>query len=144
MNFGGTVRLNNQAVAIIVIGLTALYLLCSWNSRGTKSTANDLIVEQISVGELLCAAIAAAEAGGREVKAVRENTTTQLKEKSKGKTKEGVKDVATEGDEITPNYVQHHHKCFSSAQSNLLYFMFVLKVMNLCLFLTHTGHFRGA
>ena len=98
MNFGGPVRLNNQAVAIIVIGLTALYLLYSWNSRGTKSTANGLIVEQISVGELLCAAIAAAEAGGREVKAVRENTTTQLKEKSKGKTKEGVKDVATDGD----------------------------------------------
>jgi len=46
----------------------------------------------------LCAAIAAAEAGGREVKDVRKKSDAQLNEKVKGKTKEGVKDVLTDGD----------------------------------------------
>lgn len=109
MNLGGTVRLNNQAVAIVVVGFTALYLIYSFN-RGTKSTSKDVVDEKISVGELLCAAIAAAEAGGREVKAVREKTT-ELKEKSKGKTKEGVKDVLTDGD------MRSHQIMFSTITS---------------------------
>lgn len=143
MNLGGTVRLNNQAVAIVVIGLAALYLIYSWNSNGTRSSSKDVIVEQISVGELLCAAIAAAEAGGREVKAVRENTT-QLKEKSKGKTKEGVKDVATDGD------MRSHQIMFSTITNAFPQ----LKVILSCnffkyvksyefIFVFNTGNFRG-
>ena len=54
--------------------------------------------KKINAGELLCAAIAAAEAGGREVKDVRKKSDAQLNEKVKGKTKEGVKDVLTDGD----------------------------------------------
>lgn len=98
MNFGGTVRPNNKAVAIILVSLAALYLIYSWNGASTATVnGSSVTTGKVGLGDILCAAIAAAEAGGREVKAVREKET-ELKEKSKGKTKEGVKDVLTDGD----------------------------------------------
>lgn len=97
MNFGGTIRPNNKAVAIILVSLAALYLIYSWNGASSAVNGAPTAIDKVGIGEILCAAIAAAEAGGREVKAVRE-TGTQLNEKSKGKTKEGVKDVLTDGD----------------------------------------------
>lgn len=93
MNFGGTIRLNNKAAAIAFISLAALYLLYSWNGQGETNVETS----KVSLGELLCAAITAAEAGGVEVKNTRLQNN-QLNEKSKGKTKEGVKDVLTDGD----------------------------------------------
>ena len=96
MNFGGTIRPNNKAVAIILICVATLYFIYSWKTSHTPVASNSSN-EKVSNGEILCAAIVAAEAGGREVKAVREKGT-ELNEKSKGKTKEGVKDVLTDGD----------------------------------------------
>lgn len=97
MNFGGTIRPNNKAVAIFLVCVATLYLVYVWTSSTASAKEHLAAAEKVSIGEILCAAIAAAEAGGREVKAVREKGT-QLNEKSKGKTKEGVKDVLTDGD----------------------------------------------
>lgn len=97
MNFGGTIRPNNKAVAIFLISVATLYLIYTWTSSTSAAKEYSAAAEKVSIGEILCAAIAAAEAGGREVKAVREKGT-ELNEKSKGKTKEGVKDVLTDGD----------------------------------------------
>lgn len=93
MNFGGTIRLNTKAVAVSLIGLTALYLVYTWNSHSQSNNESS----KVSLGELLCTAITAAEAGGGEVRNVRSQSNS-LNEKSKGKTKEGVKDVLTDGD----------------------------------------------
>ena len=97
MNLGGTVRLNKQAVIVLLLFVTGLYLIYSWSGRGKQPVSNEITGAKVSLSELLCASIAVAEAGGREVKVVRESEK-ELKEKSKGKTKEGVKDVATDGD----------------------------------------------
>ncbi|EFX80784.1 hypothetical protein DAPPUDRAFT_303919 [Daphnia pulex] len=97
MNFGGTIRPNNKAVAIFLVSVATLYLIYTWRNSAALAKESAFGSEKVSIGEILCAAIAAAEAGGREVKAVREKGT-ELNEKSKGKTKEGVKDVLTDGD----------------------------------------------
>ena len=112
MNLGGTIRPNNKAVAIILLCVATLYLIYSWKNGSSKAGngGSSVTTEKVSVGEILCAAIEAAEAGGREVKNVREKGT-QLNEKSKGKTKEGVKDVLTDGD------MQSHRIMYSTLTS---------------------------
>ena len=96
MNFGATIRFNNQGLVIIFLGFTILYFMYSWNQD--KKTDTSVVISQVNIGNLLCTAIAAAEAGGREVKVVREKSNSELNEKIKGKTKEGVNDLLTDGD----------------------------------------------
>jgi len=107
MNFGGTVKLNRNAIIVILVSVAGLYLLYSWGRGSDKPSSNEVTASKISLSELLCASIAVAEAGGKEVKAVRE-AAKELVEKSKGKTKEGVKDVATDGD------MRSHHVMFDT------------------------------
>lgn len=99
MNLGGTVRLNKQGLVICLLFVAGLYVIYSWGQgdRTDEPLSNEVSGEKVSLAELLCASITVAEAGGKEVKAVRE-ANSELNEKSKGKTKEGVKDVATDGD----------------------------------------------
>lgn len=122
MNFGGTIRPNNKAVAIILISAATLYFIYTWRNGSSAVSGKDSLAERISLGELLCAAIIAAEAGGREVKAVRESAP-ELHEKSKGKTKEGVKDVLTDGD------MRSHQIMYSTLTATFpqikVYFLFI-------------------
>ena len=79
-------KLSLNHVCIVFFTLACLSYLYRWRSPTKK----------ISGGQLLCAALAAAQAGGRWVKTVREQAP--LNEKRKGETKEGVLDMVTDGD----------------------------------------------
>ena len=101
MNISGSIRLNPKGIGFLIIGLSTLYAVYMWNRSSHDSenvVPSQSNSEHISLGELLCTAIQAAEAGGRQVKLVRERSDVELNEKGKGKTKEGVKDVLTDGD----------------------------------------------
>lgn len=53
---------------------------------------------KVDLKEMLSIGIELAERGGKQVKLVREKENSKMKEEVKGKTKEGVLDVKTEGD----------------------------------------------
>ena len=95
MNLGGSVRINPTGVAVIC-GI--IILLLYFNSGSSSSSVDPRLRSQatVNLAELLSVAIAVAEAGGREVKAVREQA--DIGESSKGKTREGANDPKTDGD----------------------------------------------
>jgi len=97
MNFGGTIHINSKFLIVLVLFTMVVFIIYTLNKE-SPNTNQISQRKKINAGELLCAAIAAAEAGGREVKDVRKKSDAQLNEKVKGKTKEGVKDVLTDGD----------------------------------------------
>lgn len=89
-----TIRFNKQGFAILCVTLAFMYLTYSWHHK--MPSAVQAGAAKISLQQVLCAAIEAAEAGGRQVVMVRQ--LSDLNEKTKGKTKEGVKDMMTDGD----------------------------------------------
>lgn len=95
MNLGGSVRINPTGVAVIC-GI--IILMVYFNSGSSSSSVDPRLRSQatVNLAELLSVAIAVAEAGGREVKAVREQA--DIGESSKGKTREGANDPKTDGD----------------------------------------------
>ena len=117
MNFGGSIRVNPTGVALLC-GL--LILMVYLNSGGSSSNTDPRLRNQsdkskggsssntdprlrnqsdkskVDLKELLSVAIAVAEAGGREVVAVRNEA--DIGESSKGKTREGANDPKTDGD----------------------------------------------
>lgn len=97
--FGGTVRLNPLGVFIIV-ALSILFfvslntnLLRPYDSSKKESTVSQ---NSINLRKLLSDCIVLAEAGGRKVVEIRKDT--DIGETSKGKTKEGAKNVVTRAD----------------------------------------------
>ena len=134
MNFGGTIRPNNKAVAIFLVSVATLYLIYTWTNSAAAAKESALGSEKVSIGEILCAAIAAAEAGGREVKTVREKGT-KLNEKSKGKTKEGVKDVLTDGD------MRSHKVMFSTLTSSFPHIKVSIVSYSICFLLLESSIF---
>ena len=114
MNLAGTVQINNRVLLSLVVFMTIVFVIYSWNrdNQETGVTDNISLAKKINVGELLCAAIAAAEAGGREVRDTRMKSDSQLNEKVKGKTKEGVQDVLTDGD------LRSHRVMYSTLTEN--------------------------
>ncbi|XP_014675171.1 PREDICTED: inositol monophosphatase 3-like [Priapulus caudatus] len=84
-------------VVLVVSGLLIFYI---WSGRRhqshTHSDDSNMSAEKVSIMQLLSVSIDAAHRGGREVIAVRESSN--IKEKSKGKTKEGANNPITEGD----------------------------------------------
>ena len=97
MNFGGTIQINSRVLIFLILLTITIFIFYTLNIDSSYIHQISSL-NKINAGELLCAAIAAAEAGGIEVKNVRMNSDAQLNEKLKGKTKEGVKDVLTDGD----------------------------------------------
>jgi len=93
MNFGGSVRINPTGVAILC---AVVILLIFFNSGGSTGSGSSKVGKTVNLKQLLSVAIAAAEAGGREVVAVRKEA--DLGETSKGKTLEGANDPKTNGD----------------------------------------------
>eukprot|EP00092_Neocalanus_flemingeri_P040989 GFUD01044632.1.p1 GENE.GFUD01044632.1~~GFUD01044632.1.p1 ORF type:complete len:346 (+),score=67.80 GFUD01044632.1:158-1195(+) len=92
MNFGGSVRVNPTGVAIMC-GIVILIIFFNSGGRGSASSKT---AQTVNLKQLLSVAIAAAEAGGREVVAVR--AEADLGESSKGETLEGANDPKTNGD----------------------------------------------
>jgi len=119
MNFGGSVRVNPTGVALLC-GI--IILLVYFNSgggggaiRGRGSVRAPGSSQTVNLKELLSVAISVAEAGGREVVAVRNEA--DIGETSKGKTKEGANDPKTDGD--MRSHVQMYYglkKAFPSIQ----------------------------
>ena len=68
MNFGGSVRINPTGVAILC---AVVILLIFFNSGGSTGSGSSKVGKTVNLKQLLSVAIAAAEAGGREVVAVR-------------------------------------------------------------------------
>ena len=97
MNSAGTIQINNKLLTVLVLLTLVVFFIYALNKDSPNPFQNSL-QKKTNAGALLCAAIATAEAGGREVKDVRMKGDAQLNEKVKGKTKEGVKDVLTDGD----------------------------------------------
>ena len=100
MNFGGSVRVNPTGVAILC-GVIILLVYLNGGGGGGKfrdrtSLKTSGSGQTVNLKELLAVAISAAEAGGREVKAVRKEA--DIGETSKGKTREGANDPKTDGD----------------------------------------------
>ena len=97
MNFGGSVRINPTGVAILC-GI--VILLVYFNSGGGEGAGRPgpggSTAQTVNLKELLSVAISVAEAGGREVVAVRNEA--DIGETSKGKTREGANDPKTAGD----------------------------------------------
>lgn len=91
MNFGGKIRLNKFGICIIVgvLFLVVLYVTSDRSKQETKSV--------VSLKKLLIASIETAVKGGKEVVDV--HKSSNLNERSKGKTKEGVNDPITNADE---------------------------------------------
>ncbi|XP_076047690.1 inositol monophosphatase 3 [Oratosquilla oratoria] len=112
MNLGGAVRVNKFGVGII---LSCFLLLVILYNRKTQSSydENSLVDDEgtVSLKDLLNAAINAAERGGEQVKAAREEADLNIK--SKGKTKEGVNDPLTDGD------MKSHFAMFYSLKKSL-------------------------
>jgi len=91
MNFGGSVRINPTGVAILC-GIVILIIFFNSGGGGTSGKVTDTV----NLKQLLSVAIAVAEAGGKEVVAVR--AEADLGESSKGETLEGANDPKTNGD----------------------------------------------
>jgi len=92
MNFGGSVRVNPTGVAI----MCGIVILIIFFNSGGGGSASSKVAETVNLKQLLSVAIAAAEAGGKEVVAVR--AEADLGESSKGETLEGANDPKTNGD----------------------------------------------
>ena len=92
MNLGGSVRINPTGIALLCGVILLLVYLNSGSSRSETRTQP----ETVSLKSLLSVAISVAEAGGREVVAVRNEA--DIGESSKGKTREGANDPKTDGD----------------------------------------------
>jgi len=92
MNLGGSVRINPTGIALLCGVILLLVYLNSGSSRSETRTQP----ETVSLKSLLSVAISVAEAGGREVVAVRNEA--DIGESSKGKTREGANDPKTAGD----------------------------------------------
>ena len=90
MNLGGTIRLNKIGLAAVCATVLVLILYMSRNSSLESAS------EKINLRRLLLVSIEAAERGGREV--VKVINQANLKEESKGETKEGVKVPVTNAD----------------------------------------------
>ena len=97
MNLGGSVRINPTGVALIC-GIIILLVYFNSGSSSSSASVDPRLRSQstVNLAELLSVAIAVAEAGGREVKEVRE--LADIGESSKGKTREGANDPKTDGD----------------------------------------------
>ena len=96
MNLGGSVRINPTGVALLA---GVIILLVYLNSGGHSAAGPDPRLrsqQTVSLKQLLSVAISVAEAGGREVVAVRNEA--DIGESSKGKTREGANDPKTDGD----------------------------------------------
>ena len=83
-------RLNPLGIAILLISL--LLIVFYWFG-GIHLIRPE---PKISMKQLLCVSIDLAKRGGLRVKEIRESN--RLQEKSKGRTKEGAKEMLTEGD----------------------------------------------
>jgi len=92
MNFGGSVRINPTGVAVMC-GIVILIIFFNSGGGGSRSSK---VTDTVNLKQLLSVAIAVAEAGGKEVVAVR--AEADLGESSKGKTLEGANDPKTNGD----------------------------------------------
>lgn len=81
----------NPYVFLILALLVAAVLYFSFGSSGLRGSD-----PEISMKELIAVSIHLAERGGTRVKEIRESN--RLQEKEKGKTKEGAKEMLTDGD----------------------------------------------
>lgn len=88
--FGSVIRLNPFGLVVL---LALVFFFIYMYMDGSPPVVQE---ERISMKRLLAVAVDIAELGGREVMEVRKGA--DLKEKSKGKTKEGANDPLTEGD----------------------------------------------
>ncbi|KAM3604840.1 uncharacterized protein V6R79_016879 [Siganus canaliculatus] len=99
------IRLSPLGVAVFcILGVGVIYHLYA-GVISSRFAAFRKERRNINLRELLAASVEAAELGGKEVKTVREGNG--LKEKSKGKTREGASELMTMGD------VQSHRKMFN-------------------------------
>lgn len=87
MNLGGTVKLNPVGFAVLC-GFSFILVLYCLAGRGAANT-------DISLKELLAAAVNVAEKGGEVVSKYRDQ---KANEQSKGKTKEGADELVTDAD----------------------------------------------
>lgn len=90
MNLGGTIRLNKIGLVVLCVLLVIFILYMT----PTSDIADDSV--KINLKRLLLVAIESAERGGKEV--VKVIQQANLKEESKGKTKEGVHIPVTNAD----------------------------------------------
>lgn len=92
MNFGGTIRLNKFGVCIVtfLLFLLIFYITSSYRSDAEKKKV-------VSLRKLLIASIETAIKGGKEVDTV--YRSANLKERVKGKTKEGADELVTGADD---------------------------------------------
>lgn len=102
MNLGGSVRLNPVGLAVLCGVVLLIIFFTSGSSQAGPAVTQGT---KVSLKKLLSVAIAAAEKGGLEVVAVREEA--DLGETSKGKTKEGANDPKTNGD--TRSHIQMYY-----------------------------------
>lgn len=91
MNLGGTVHINKTGCCVLFGALIILFIYMFSNKRVQTETVTS---NQINLRKLLSVAIKAAEYGGKEVVAIRNNLVVE----SKGKTKEGANDSVTTAD----------------------------------------------
>lgn len=95
--FGGTIRLNPIGICVIIV-LSVLFFSLNTNilrlNDESKSEVGKLS-NFVDLRKLLIAAIEVAEKAGKEVISIRKG---DIGERSKGKTKEGAKDVVTIAD----------------------------------------------
>ena len=114
MNFGGSVRINPTGVALLCGVIILLVYFNGGGGLSSRSTPRGSD-QTVNLKELLSVAISVAEAGGREVVAVRNEA--DIGETSKGKTREGANDPKTDGD--MRSHVQMYYglkKAFPSIQ----------------------------
>ncbi|XP_028284191.1 inositol monophosphatase 3 [Parambassis ranga] len=98
------IRLSPLGVAVFcILGVGVIYHLYAGVISSRLAAFRQR--RKVDLRELLAASVEAAVLGGKEVKRVREENG--LKEKSKGKTREGAKELLTRGD------LQSHRKMFN-------------------------------
>lgn len=88
--FGNVIRLNPFGL-VVLLALVFFFIYVYMDSAGPPPT-----YETVSLKRLLSVGVEVAEIGGKEVRDARMGS--DLKEKSKGKTKEGANDPLTDGD----------------------------------------------
>ena len=87
-----SIRLNPVGLIVVAVGLVCVILYAFDVPKLFKSE------QKVDMKELLSVAIDLAERGGARVKAVRESAP-KLDETVKGKTREGMKELKTKGDD---------------------------------------------
>lgn len=102
--FGNVIRLNPFGL-VVLLALVFFFIYVYMDSASPPTS-----YESVSLKRLLAVGIEVAEIGGKEVCAVRQGL--DLKETSKGKTKEGANDPLTNGD------LQSHRAMMQALQTS--------------------------